>query len=171
MDNILELSKIDHIEDKFEEVDIEKELESVKENLSTLIEEKQIEMSFNFKGISSIYTSKNLISAVLENLISNAIKYSDPDKNNRFVKIELSKEKVGSYIRVFDNGLGIPKKHMNEVFGMFKRFHKNTSFGSGLGLYIVKKNIQKIDGEISVESDAGGTVFTIFLPEKLQSPN
>jgi signal transduction histidine kinase len=171
MEDILELSKIDHIEDKFEEVDIKKELESIKENLSILMEENKIEMSFTLKGINFLYTSKNLINTVLENLISNAIKYSDPNKNNRFVKVEVSKDQAGSYIRVLDNGLGIPNKHMGEVFGMFKRFHKNTSFGSGLGLYIVKKNIQKIDGEIFVRSDAEGTVFTVFLPEKLQKPN
>ncbi len=171
MSDILELSKIDHIEDKFEEIDIKKELQSIKENLSTLIEEKQVKMNFNFKGVDSLYTSKSLINTVLENLISNAIKYSDPDKNNRFVKVEILKEKAGIYIRVCDNGLGIPQKHMSGVFGMFKRFHKNTSFGSGLGLYIVKKNIQKINGEISVKSDAEGTVFTVFLPEKSQRPN
>ncbi len=165
MNDILELAKVGRTEDKFEEVNVENELNFIKESLGTLIDEKQVEIRFNFKNIDAIYTSKNIIKTILENLISNAVKYSDLNKRDRFVDVELSKGQGGNYMRVSDNGLGIPEKYMNEVFGMFKRFHKDTSFGSGLGLYIVKKNIEKIGGDISVKSNAGGTEFTIFLPE------
>ncbi len=171
MEDILELSTSDLIEIKFEEVNIKNELNSVKENLAFLIDEKQVEVRFNFRNVESLYTPKNLIKTILENLISNSIKYSDPNKNHRFVEVEFSRDKGGNCIRVTDNGLGIPGKHMKDVFGMFKRFHKAASFGSGLGLYIVKKNIEKIEGEISVRSDTEGTEFTVFLPEKLESGN
>ncbi|GEM_PF-2500278 len=164
VDDILELTKIDNIEDKLEKVDIQNEINSIEESLAALIEEKQVKVHFDSEKINTLFTSRHLINRILENLISNSIKYSDPNRNNRFVRIEISKVKNGHYIRIWDNGLGIPKKYMGEVFGMFKRFHKTASFGSGLGLYMVKKNIKKIGGEISVNSDSEGTEFTVFLP-------
>jgi signal transduction histidine kinase len=61
-----------------------------------------------------------------------------------------------------DNGLGIDQKYQSDLFGMFKRFHTNIAFGSGLGLYLVKKHIEKLDASISVESKKGiGSTFVI----------
>jgi len=113
---------------------------------------------------TTVRIQRATIQQVLENLISNAIKYSDPEKTNRFVKVEVSDSNGSILIRILDNGLGIPKKYDDEIFGMFKRFHKSSSFGSGLGLYLVKKNVEKINGEISFQRRSEGSVFTIVLP-------
>ena len=162
--DIVETARIDNTHDSPEDVDLANELESIKDNLSTLIDDKQVSIQAKFDEFTTVRTQRTPIQRVLENLISNAIKYSDPEKTNRFVKVEVSDSNGGILIRVLDNGLGIPKKYDDEIFGMFKRFHKSSSFGSGLGLYLVKKNVEKINGEISFQRRSEGSAFTIFLP-------
>ena len=167
---IVEVARMDSENGVYEEVDIAKEVESIKENLNTLKDENQVEVRLSLNGNKTVWTQRNLIQRVLGNLISNAIKYSDPEKTHQFVKIEVSEIKEGSQIQVIDNGLGIPEEYFSDVFGMFKRFHKSSSFGSGLGLYLVKKNLEKINGKISFQSSLEGTVFTIVLPAIQSAP-
>lgn len=70
-------------------------------------------------------------------------------------------------ITVADNGLGIEKKHQEKVFGMFYRANEQVS-GSGLGLYIVKETLDKLQGHIAMESSPGiGTTFTVYVPNRL----
>lgn len=168
--DIVEIAKTDNEDEKLEEVDIAKELVLIKEKLNVLIDEKQVALQVSLIGNQTIWAQRSIIQRVFENLISNAIKYSDPQKPERFVKVEATKLNNGTQIKVSDNGLGIPDECLSEVFGMFKRFHKASAFGSGLGLYLVKKNLEKVNGEISVESDLEGTIFTIFLPVHQHSP-
>ena len=68
------------------------------------------------------------------------------------------------HISVRDNGIGISKKHQSEVFSMFKRFHPKVSFGSGLGLYLVKKNMKAMDGEVHCKALEDGTNFSLSFP-------
>jgi len=164
--NILEVAKINHLEEKAEKIDVAKEVELIKDKLNILIHQKNVEVLVTGDETIPVEIQKSIFIRVLENLISNAVKYSDPEKDNRYVKIEVSKSEQGTQIQVSDNGLGIPKKFHEETFGMFKRFHKSSSFGSGLGLYLVKKNIQKINATITMDSSDKGTTFTIVLPEK-----
>lgn len=145
-------------------------MESIKEKLNVLIDEKQVAVQFSLNGNINVWTEKTLIQRILENLISNAVKYSDPEKPERYVRVEVSEINKDTRIQVSDNGLGIPEEYFSEVFGMFKRFHKTSSFGSGLGLYLVKKNLEKINGEISLESSPEGTVFIIVLPDSSSVP-
>ena len=163
--DIVDAARIDRENEKCEHVDIEKEMASIRDNLQVLIEEKQVEVQLQLNGVKTFWTQKNLVYRVLENLVSNAIKYSDPEKPQRFVKVTLTAVQNDTQIEVSDNGMGIPEEYQNEAFGMFKRFHKGTSFGSGLGLYLVKKNLDKINGKISLQSNADGTRFTILLPD------
>lgn len=164
VDDIVETARIDYVNDSPEEVNLVKELVSIKDNLSTLIDDKQVAVQADLDESKTVWVQRRPIQHILENLISNAIKYSDPEKTQRFVKLEVSNSNGNTLIRVSDNGLGIPKKYDGEIFGMFKRFHKSSTFGTGLGLYLVKKNVQKINGEISFQRSPDGSIFTIFLP-------
>lgn len=105
---------------------------------------------------------------VFNNLISNAIKYSN---NNSEIKIEIFKHDNNSLIvKVIDKGVGIPKKELSTVFDAYKTCSSEPTGGeksTGLGLTSVKKIIEAHSGEISVESKLGsGSVFTITLPIK-----
>lgn len=102
---------------------------------------------------------------ILENLISNAIKYYDPQKPSSYIKIEAINADNHFVFSVSDNGLGIPSKQHKKLFSMFNRFHPKTSFGSGLGLYMVKKSTDVLGGAVEYLPLEGGSRFILRLPE------
>lgn len=103
---------------------------------------------------------------VLNNLISNAFRYTAKREETSFVQIDISSNAKEATLIIKDNGIGIPKEIQNKVFDMFFRGDKN-SVGSGLGLYIAKEAIEKIQGCIQLVSDPKkGSTFTIIIPNQ-----
>ncbi|MDZ7650651.1 MAG: HAMP domain-containing sensor histidine kinase [Cytophagales bacterium] len=101
---------------------------------------------------------------ILNNLISNAIRYHDKNKVEKSIYIEAHKNATEIEIRVRDNGIGIPQQHQEKIFDMFFKASDNSN-GSGLGLYIANEATIKLGGRISVTSAVGkGSTFSIFLP-------
>lgn len=114
---------------------------------------------------NSVTTDPELVYQILENLLSNAVKYSKVGKVVNF-KIEVKDEKI--LAKVSDKGIGIPKSEQSKLFDRFFR-GRNVGIieGTGLGLSIVKKCLDVLKGEITVESDAGkGTTFYVSIPIK-----
>jgi two-component system OmpR family sensor kinase len=108
---------------------------------------------------------------VLVNLVSNAIKYSDPDKIERYVEIGLGTDAESRLtIDVRDNGVGIAPGHLDAIFNPHFRAHvaedaRLGAKGLGLGLTIVKDCLRALGGSVSVDSREGeGTVFRVSLP-------
>jgi signal transduction histidine kinase len=104
------------------------------------------------------------LAQIIENLLSNGIKYKNPEREHQFVKVSAWNENDSLHLNIADNGLGIPQKYLSDVFKMFKRFHPAVSSGSGLGLSIVKKHVDSLNGTIQVTSSDAGTQFKITLP-------
>lgn len=107
---------------------------------------------------------------IMLNILSNAIKYNKPNGNIDVI-VKDRKEKV--YIDVIDTGIGIPKDRINTIFDRFERMENKNAVikeGSGIGLSIVKKLVDALDGEINIESevDKGTTVRLIFKKSKNQ---
>lgn len=101
---------------------------------------------------------------VLNNLLNNAIKYHDHNKESRFIRISVKPAGDGMIFSVTDNGMGIPAEHHDKVFNMFYRA-SDKSKGSGLGLYIVKESLGQLGGTVSLKSELGqGSTFTVQLP-------
>lgn len=115
------------------------------------------------------YSDRYRLSFIVNNLISNAIKYYDPDKSEPFLQITVVTRKNKTILEFKDNGIGIDEKHLSRVFDMFFRAtHKND--GAGLGLYIVKEAVEKLNGDIRIVSKLGqGTTFSIEIPSVEQS--
>jgi signal transduction histidine kinase len=106
------------------------------------------------------------IEIILGNLISNAIKYQKPDEENKLIKIDVKVNLLDAVITIVDNGLGILNDHLNKIFNQFFRVHNQK--GTGLGLFIVREALAKLDGKISVESVVNsGTKFTLRIPNEL----
>lgn len=104
------------------------------------------------------------IRIILNNLISNAIKYRNFHKDRAFIKIEAIVNPEKAVIKVEDNGEGIAESKLPHIFDMFYRATEKSE-GSGLGLYIVKKVADKLNARIKVVSEElEGTVFTITIP-------
>ncbi|AHM61000.1 multi-sensor signal transduction histidine kinase [Flammeovirgaceae bacterium 311] len=104
------------------------------------------------------------ISMILNNLIGNAVKYADLRKPEPFVKVTIHNTAKGASIEVEDNGIGIPQEYIDKVWDMFFRA-TDRSEGSGLGLYIVKQTVERMQGKFHIESQEGqGTSVVVFLP-------
>ena len=117
---------------------------------------KEIE-SFEF------YSEWPIVNTILQNLIENSIKYCR-NYDNPFVKIICRPYEDNVIITVEDNGQGIPENHLKNIFNMFYRANDNIH-GSGLGLYILKRAVERLQGTIQVDSVLHqGSTFKIILP-------
>lgn len=106
-----------------------------------------------------------LMQTILRNIIENGIKYARPEASDSYVKILIKKFNCGILLEISDNGIGIPEKYHTKIFDSFFRAAQISS-GSGLGLYIVKNAVEKLNGKIEIrKTEAGnGTLFHLFLP-------
>jgi len=103
------------------------------------------------------------IEVILGNLISNAIKYQKEGATDKRVDITIAVNPAEAEISISDNGMGILNEHLEKIFTQF--FKSKVNHGSGLGLFIVKEALNKINGKIAVSSDlAEGTTFKITIP-------
>ena len=111
-----------------------------------------------------VETDKRRVIGILNNLITNSIRYHDPSKTNCYIKVSGSRSEGWFYLSVEDNGIGIEPEHQKKVFDMFYR--ASTEFGgSGLGLFTVKESVEKLSGQITLESTIGKvTIFKIKIP-------
>lgn len=111
-----------------------------------------------------VETDVSRLRTVLLNLVSNALRYHDQSKQEKYIRMRYQVNGKGFHIKVEDNGQGIDPAYHHRIFDMFFRASE-TSSGSGLGLYIVKETIAKLSGTIQLESALGiGTTFTVKLP-------
>ncbi|MEL7001328.1 MAG: HAMP domain-containing sensor histidine kinase [Bacteroidota bacterium] len=107
---------------------------------------------------------KKRLEVILNNLVNNAIKYHNIEQDHPEVIIRVIFDGNNVKVTVKDNGTGIPKHHQGQVFDMFFRASEQSQ-GSGLGLYIVKESLEKINGTIQVFSEPGiGTEFVVIIP-------
>lgn len=104
---------------------------------------------------------------VLNNFISNAIKYQDLQKETSQIKVHIQAHEKEAIISVADNGVGIPQNHLDRVFELFFRASVQAT-GSGLGLYITRSAAEKMGGRLEVESDPGkGSTFRLIVPNRI----
>jgi signal transduction histidine kinase len=117
----------------------------------------------NHNGIQQVWASPPLLHHILNNLLSNALKYSPAEKPVRF---DLLSQEDSIIFRIQDEGIGIPAADQARLFETFHRAANARGIpGTGLGLAIVKQSVQLHGGELSFESEEGkGTAFTVCLP-------
>ncbi|MBN1913960.1 MAG: HAMP domain-containing protein [Candidatus Omnitrophica bacterium] len=168
IDDLLELSRISRIKNPYENTIISELLKSVLSRIEFDITKFNVEMRIAEK-MPIVYCDRIKIEEVFLNLINNAIKFSSKNKESN-PRVEVGYHDRGDrhefYVK--DNGIGIDKKHQDEVFGIFKRLHRQDEYeGSGAGLSIVKKIIDDHKGSIWIESELGkGAAFYFTIPKK-----
>jgi len=163
--DILSLTKADLGAEENVPVDFNELFDSIKENLTWLTEQRQCDISMNATLSEPVFSQKTRLAQVLENLISNGIKYMNPEETHPRVVLTVSDNSKHLLIRVTDNGLGIPENKHENIFDKFSRFHPNVHSGSGLGLSIVKKHIDYLNGTINFNSSRNGSTFDITIPK------
>jgi len=163
--NVLSYSKNKRTEIKIEQIHLQQTISEIIEwcnsdNGSAVNIELDINESVPFR------TDPTRFSMVIENLVSNAIKYQDSGKEEKSVKIKGATDEKQLAISIEDNGIGIPAEHQGKIFDMFYRVsHKSP--GSGLGLYIVKEVVEKLNGNIKLSSRPSvGTTFYLEIENK-----
>lgn len=110
------------------------------------------------------YSDYSRLLIIFNNIISNAVRYRDTWKKESYLEISITTEEKKAVIVFSDNGVGIPEEYVENIFKMFFRANADSK-GSGLGLYIVKGAVEKMNGDISVDSRLGeGTTFYIEIP-------
>ncbi len=147
-----------------EPVDFDSMVAGLRENLRFMNGVDRIRWVTEIDNNLELKTDRSRIGTVLNNLISNAIKFHNYSLDDQWIKIGVKRDCKGCQIIVKDNGVGIPPEHQKRVFDMFYRAHDKSN-GSGLGLYIVKEIVAKLNGTIQLQSQPGqGSTFMITLP-------
>ena len=161
---ILDYSRNSRLGLSFESFELAPVLKAIHEDLK-FSTGQQIEFTLEIDPlVAHVNTDKSRLNTVLKNVIGNAYKYMKADRMTPFIKVYGFKDEDKLLIKVADNGEGISMNHVDKVFDMFYR-GSQTSSGSGLGLYICKEIIQKMNGVIGLESVEGeGTTVSMSIP-------
>ncbi|HVD99900.1 MAG TPA: hybrid sensor histidine kinase/response regulator [Cytophagaceae bacterium] len=162
---LLDLTKISNVQkehlDDVETIKLRELLDDVQVNIKDSIAKTKANLLIDLK-VPEIKFSKKNMRSILYNLVSNAVKYSSPD---RLPVIHITTEQLNDEVilTVSDNGLGMNPAYKHKLFGMFKRLHDHVE-GSGIGLYIVKRIIENNGGRIEVETELDvGTTFKVHF--------
>ncbi len=161
---VLDHSRTTRKEVKHEEVNLYTLISAITDNLKYQENYSAIKFTIDLKG-DSLSTDKFLIKVVIGNLLSNAIKYQRKKSDAaQAITIESWNQDKQFYIKITDNGEGIAPQYQDKIFEMFYR-GTTSSTGSGLGLFIAKEAVEKLNGKIEFKSSYGvGSEFTITLP-------
>jgi signal transduction histidine kinase len=144
-------------------VDLSLVIEKVKKILADSLFESDAVISTELM-VRQVHANEPYLESIFYNLISNAIKYRSESRALQIV-INSFREREHIIIEFRDNGIGIDlEKFGDKIFGLYQRFHDHVA-GKGLGLYLVKTQIEAMGGTITIDSKVGkGAVFTIAIP-------
>jgi PAS domain S-box-containing protein len=147
-----------------EEIDVEKMIESIYNDLFYLENVDKIDFKIEVDKGLSFNSDEKRMTVIFKNLIFNAVKYQNFNQKNPFIKVKANEDDNHILISVSDNGEGIDPKIQDKIYDMFFRASEKSS-GSGLGLYIVKEMVGKLDGSIQLKSvPKKGSEFIVRLP-------
>lgn len=145
---------------------LDQTIQHLRQELAHDIEASGAKITTDFTDAPFVFVSELYLNSILKNLISNAIKYAHSDRKP---EIAITSKPMTNRVQLVfsDNGSGMDlDTHGKKLFTLFERFSDNSTIpGSGIGLYLVKEQIEKNNGTIEVQSIPNeGTIFTIYLP-------
>lgn len=164
IEDLVTLTKMKMIEVPDEEIFIPDLIQNAVMNVKNMPESNHVDIQMKMNIPSACMIKRILLTQILENLISNALKYSDPEKEKNFVLITASQKGKMCSVSIIDNGIGIPESYRGRVFGIFERFHPEKAFGSGLGLYLAAQNARALNGMLDYIALENGSEFRLTFP-------
>jgi PAS domain S-box-containing protein len=163
--DIMDFSRNARLEVQTENIIFSDLIQEVLDELNYLPEVQYLSIQQDILQTLDFQSDRKRLKVILQNLISNAIRYSDKFKEAPYIKITLRVFGQEAQLNLEDNGQGIGESHLDKIFEMFYRASAHTA-GSGLGLYIVKETLDKLKGSIEVKSILGkGTSFLLKIPQ------
>jgi len=140
-------------------------VDEIRQSLAVLISEEQVAIKTNFTQAEKTFTIKSYLYNIFYNLIINGIKYRQAG-TSPFISISTAVKDDKLEILFNDNGKGINETDIKNLFGLYKRFDTSVE-GKGMGLFMVKMQVENLGGKISVESTVGiGTIFRLEFPNQ-----
>ncbi len=163
IDNLLDYSRLNTSRKVFKNVSTKTIVDKIIEDFAALIEEKNALIKYG--ELPVVFSDESLLSRLFTNLFSNAIKYNVNKTEIEISAVQNDSEWVFS---VKDNGIGIEEKYFEKIFKIFQRLHGKTEYpGTGMGLAICKRIVEKLGGRIWLDSQPGsGTTFFFTIPVK-----
>ena len=129
--------------------------------LSITVDDNEVKINYEFNRAPLVTFTGSYLESIFINLFTNSLKYKS---HQRKLKIDISSTNTEEYtiVKFKDNGIGIDvEKHREKLFKLYQRFHDNSD-GKGLGLYLVKSQMEALGGTIDIESQVGkGTTFIL----------
>ena len=161
--DIIDYSRNTRTEVNQEIINVHQLVHEIEQNYQFLEGASRIDFQ-NEISVIEVLTDRGRLSVILNNLVSNAIKYHRIQQLHPWIKVSVEKGEDCLKVTVADNGQGIQADRVDKIFDMFYRGTEGSQ-GSGLGLYIVKEMVEKMKGSIRVDSTEGeGTTFLVTLP-------
>ncbi len=158
--------KGERLEIKREKIDLKAVISEEIDNLRDFHETERIDIELVVDQNVDLYSDSFRIKTIITNLISNAIKYADFQKQKSFIRVDVEVNKLMCAIRIQDNGIGVEEQYQQKIFDRFFRA-TDQSYGNGIGLFIVKDTVQRLNGSIDVSSLKDiGTTFTVEIPNQ-----
>jgi two-component system, sensor histidine kinase and response regulator len=169
INNIIDYYKNTRSEKTLTEINFQKivqdSLEIIEQSQNTRI--KDITINTEIHQNKPFINDEFRLNVIISYLLSNAIKYQKKNSANKEISISIKVSEKNARIIITDNGIGIPPKHKDNIFKMFYRA-TTQSTGSGIGLYIVKETLEKIDGKIKlISTEDEGTTFEMEIPNEI----
>ncbi|MEL7005102.1 MAG: PAS domain-containing sensor histidine kinase [Bacteroidota bacterium] len=162
---LVELTRNNKTELQIDLIDFKADINTILDEISN---PNNVQIDVHIDSELPFYSDAVRLKTIIRNLISNAVKYYDGEKDDPYVKFSVKRKLDSVELTISDNGIGIDNDSIKRLFTMFFRATSNAS-GSGLGLFIVKAMLGKLGGTIQVESELEvGTTFTIQLPNNHQ---
>jgi PAS domain S-box-containing protein len=163
INDLLEYSRVETRGKHFDDTDTASILGRVISSLQVAIEESEAKISYN--GLPTLKADASQLAQLFQNLIGNAIKF----RGKRPLEIEIISKHVGEewHFTVKDNGIGIEERYYDRIFQIFQRLHSREEYpGTGIGLAVCKRIVERHGGNIWVESKLGlGSAFHFTIPE------
>jgi signal transduction histidine kinase len=162
--SMLNYLKINRTEIALEKINFEEIIQEVMTDLEFMTDFKRVKKQWVLHGDTDFFSDPLRIRVIFQNVISNAIKYQDLYEQNSYMYIIIKTDEKQAQITFTDNGIGMSKEHLKNIFQIFFRA-SSKSDGSGLGMYIVKQAVDKLKGTISIESPGNKGMSTkVVLP-------
>ena len=167
LNSLLQIAEHNRSQIKIEPINIHTLIqECIQENLVAYPDIKKITFKIHIPEEATIQSEQFTLHSIIQNIIENAIKYMDKSKEQNSVLITFSQSADEQILIFEDNGIGINEMYLKNIFQMFYRANNVNPAGVGLGLYIVKQHIDRLNGHIEIASkEHEFTRFTIRLPK------
>lgn len=166
IDDVVNITKDKKLDVEIKELNLKDLIEDIRTELKYFGNAEKVDLKMDFKDSFGLRSDPYRLKVIMQNLLSNAVNYADFKKPESFVKVSARQKEDKVILEVTDNGKGISE---SDQAGIFKMFYKGEDLnsGSGLGLFLVKQNVDKLNGELELKSTQGeGSSFIISLPQK-----